>query len=244
MEIIKAFENNKLDIQINIKGTHENPLFRASDIGLILGHTNIHATIKDYDNSEKVVSNVETKGGPQNVTFLTVKGLKKIICKTRKPIGIELAKKLGIDVYDIMHVPLETSLVHFLQEVYKNEKIILQYSVGPYRIDLYFPDYNLGVECDEYFHIFQKEDDIKRELYIKEKLKCEFVRFSHDKKNKHLPQLICKINKIIENTKLNKLRYEIMRLNTKLDIYDYKEEYIFDYIGEYGLREAGYEIPE
>ena len=27
-----------------------------------------------------------------------------------------------------------------------------QYSVGSYRVDLYFPDYNLVIECDEHGH--------------------------------------------------------------------------------------------
>lgn len=87
MEIIKAFENNKLNIQINIKGTHENPLFRASDIGLILGHTNIHVAIKDFDSTEKVISNAYTPGGEQEVTFLTEKGLYQLLFTSKKPIA-------------------------------------------------------------------------------------------------------------------------------------------------------------
>lgn len=33
MDIIKAFENNDATLHITIHGTHEEPLFRASDIG-------------------------------------------------------------------------------------------------------------------------------------------------------------------------------------------------------------------
>ena len=245
MDIVKAFKN----IPIKVQGTHEEPLFRASDIGVVLEMTNIRASIGDFDETEKVVHKVHTKGGPQDVIFLTVKGLKKVICNSRKPNAIDLAKQLGINMFDNFYIPLETSLVHFLQEVYKEEKIILQHTVGPYKIDLYFSDYKLAIECDEYFHMFQKEDDIKREMYIKEKLGCEIIRFKQDKKNKHFPELLNKINKIIEKKKLNKLRYEIMNLNTKLDIYNYADYYYcnqgeYSYIDDYGLREAGYETPD
>ena len=72
MEIIKAFNNNELHTNITIKGTIEKPLFRASDIGEILGFNNIRQTIKDYDNTEKdAVTTNDTTGRKQSITFLT-----------------------------------------------------------------------------------------------------------------------------------------------------------------------------
>jgi prophage antirepressor-like protein len=87
MEIVKAFESNNLNIQINILGTHENPLFRASDIGLILEVSNIRSSIQDFDDSEKVVHKADTLGGQQEVTFLTEKGLYQLLFLSRKPIA-------------------------------------------------------------------------------------------------------------------------------------------------------------
>lgn len=54
MDIVKAFNTNKLHTEIVIKGTHEEPLFRASDIGLILDIKQIRNSIKDFSTSEKV----------------------------------------------------------------------------------------------------------------------------------------------------------------------------------------------
>ena len=65
MEIIKAFENNDLNMHVTIRGTHEEPLFRASDIGAVLEMTNIRVMTKDFDQTEKVVSIVYTLGGKQ-----------------------------------------------------------------------------------------------------------------------------------------------------------------------------------
>ena len=75
MDIVKAFNTNDLHTEIIIKGTIDEPLFRASDIGVVLELSNIRATIVDFDESEKVVNKVDTLGGTQVVTFLTEKGL-------------------------------------------------------------------------------------------------------------------------------------------------------------------------
>lgn len=85
MDIIKAFNSNNLHTEIVIKGTHENPLFRASDIALVLEIVSIRSIIRNYDDDEKVTQNIETMGGRQNITFLTEKGLYKILFKSRKP---------------------------------------------------------------------------------------------------------------------------------------------------------------
>lgn len=53
MDIIKAFQNNDSNMNITIKGTHYEPLFRASDIGTVLEISNIRTTIQHFDKTEK-----------------------------------------------------------------------------------------------------------------------------------------------------------------------------------------------
>ena len=55
MDIVKIFENNNAGMHITIKGTHEEPLFRASDIAAVFEITNIRQNISNFDSSEKVV---------------------------------------------------------------------------------------------------------------------------------------------------------------------------------------------
>ena len=69
MEIVKAFNENELHTDIVIKGTCDNPLFRASDIGVILEISNIRSAIQMFDSSEKGVVTTDTLGGTQYVTF-------------------------------------------------------------------------------------------------------------------------------------------------------------------------------
>uniref|UniRef100_A0A6C0E9L3 Bro-N domain-containing protein n=1 Tax=viral metagenome TaxID=1070528 RepID=A0A6C0E9L3_9ZZZZ len=87
MEVVKAFTTNNLHTEITIKGTFEMPIFRASDIGEVLEINNIRTSIVNFDESEKVVQNIITQGGTQQVTFLTEKGLYKILFKSRKQIA-------------------------------------------------------------------------------------------------------------------------------------------------------------
>jgi prophage antirepressor-like protein len=112
MEIVKAFNNNELHANITIKETIEKPLFRASDIGEILGFNNIRQTIKDYDNTEKdAVTTSDSTGRKQSITFLTEKGLYKVLFKSRKPIAekfqnwvCEVIKEIRLNgVYDLQN---------------------------------------------------------------------------------------------------------------------------------------------
>ena len=109
MEIVKAFNTNSLHTEITIKGTLNDPLFRASDIGAILEISNIRTSINEFNETEKVVHAMSTHGGTQHVTFLTEKGLYKVFFKSRKPIAekfqnwvYEVIKELRINgIYDL-----------------------------------------------------------------------------------------------------------------------------------------------
>lgn len=85
MELVKAFNNNELTHTIKIKGTYEEPLFRLSDIGSILELVNPRQSIKDFDESEKILILDETEGGSQQVTYLSELGLYRLLMTSRKP---------------------------------------------------------------------------------------------------------------------------------------------------------------
>ena len=142
MEVVKAFNSNNLHTEIVIKGTINDPLFRASDIGNVLEMGNIRTSINDFNESEKVVHTMDTLGGSQQVTFLTEKGLYKVLFKSRKLIAekfqnwvCEVIKELRLNgVYDLQKQLLqvedkqkkeyETKLE--TQKVIEREKILLK----------------------------------------------------------------------------------------------------------------------
>jgi len=88
MDIIKAFNDNKFNTEINIQGTFDEPLFRASDIGKVLEIVNIRQDLKNLEDSDKHgVYITDSIGREQETTFLTEKGLYKILFRSRKPIA-------------------------------------------------------------------------------------------------------------------------------------------------------------
>ena len=141
MEVVKAFNNNSLHTEIIIKGSYEEPLFRANDIAEILEISNIRTTIQHFDKSEKVVHIMDTIGGSQQVTFLTEKGLYKVLFKSRKPIAekfqnwvCEVIKEIRLNgVYDLQkqlqqientkNKEMETKLI--MQKGLEKERVLL-----------------------------------------------------------------------------------------------------------------------
>ena len=87
MDILKAFSLYDTEYPINIRGSIDNPLFQAKQIGKLLGLKNLPNSILDYSSKEKVNEKVITPGGMQNVTFLTESGLYKILSRSNKPVA-------------------------------------------------------------------------------------------------------------------------------------------------------------
>lgn len=87
MDILKAFSLYDAEYHINIQGTVDEPLFQANQIGKLLGIKNISDNISDFSSEEKGIDKTYTLGGMQKITFLTEKGLYKLLARSRKPIA-------------------------------------------------------------------------------------------------------------------------------------------------------------
>ena len=58
----------------------------------------------------------------------------------------------------------------------EGENTKTQYCVLGYRIDLYFPDYILAIEVDEFNHF---DYEIKKQKVTEKELDCKFARNNH-----------------------------------------------------------------
>lgn len=131
MEVVKAFNSNELHTNIVIKGDYNNPLFRASDIGEILEMSNIRAHIVNFDDTERHVNSIDTSTGPKQVTFLTEKGLYKVLFKSRKPIAekfqnwvCEVIKEIRLNgIYNLQKQIEKQKLEMELLEENKNKEM-------------------------------------------------------------------------------------------------------------------------
>ena len=83
--LVKQFHG----LNIEIHGTYEEPLFKAKDIGDLLGIKNIRDTISNLDDYCKIKCNVGNTdvGNMSNTWFLTEDGLYELLFISRKPIA-------------------------------------------------------------------------------------------------------------------------------------------------------------
>ena len=87
MDILKIFKLDNKDIEINIIGTINEPLFQAKQIGELIGIKNIRQNLMSFDNTQKKIVQTMTNGGLQDVMYLTEIGLYKILGRSNKPIA-------------------------------------------------------------------------------------------------------------------------------------------------------------
>ncbi len=183
MDIVKAFNENDLHTEIIIKGTVNDPLFRASDIGVVLELSNIRMSIADFDESEKVVSTTDTLGGTQEVTFLTEKGLYKVLFRSRKPI----AQKFQNWVCDVIKEIRVTGIYNMQKEIDKKQEELEQTKGEMASLE--------DTKKKEYETKLEKEKVLEREkILLKEyDTACSIVYIIKVKTLEHVGKYIIKI---------------------------------------------------
>jgi prophage antirepressor-like protein/uncharacterized protein YnzC (UPF0291/DUF896 family) len=87
--LVKQFKN----LDIKIYGSHEEPLFKAKDIGDLLGIKDIKSSIRDFDENMSVIYSIhDTNGVKQEMIMLTEFGLYEVLFTSRKAIANEFKK--------------------------------------------------------------------------------------------------------------------------------------------------------
>jgi len=180
------------DFEFIQKDNHPFVLVRTNSIAKILNITNIRSLVSSYDSCEKEIIPIKTKGGIQNVSFITWSAFIKLISKSRKSEAIELATLLNLNINMRYYVSIETDIIKCILTTFEGSVMIPQYRVNNYMIDLYFPEYLLAIECDENHHENKTNIicDKIRENELIHTLGCRFIRFSPNKKDFNLFKLL------------------------------------------------------
>lgn len=113
--------------------------------------------------------------------YITKEQVQKLIQSTSRVIDSYWYELSGLTKSTVI-LSKEQEVIGFIVECLKDiAQINLQHKVGDYKIDLYIPEYNLAIECDEFGHDDRDcEYEINREEYIKKELDCKFIRFNPD----------------------------------------------------------------
>lgn len=101
MEEIRIISKSTfLDKEIDVWGSFENPLFRASDVADWIQHSDVSTMVRLVDEDEKVFeTNPNNVCGGQGVWFLTEDGVYEILMRSRK----RIAKQFKKGVKKILH---------------------------------------------------------------------------------------------------------------------------------------------
>lgn len=88
-----------LNKEIDVWGSVECPLFRASDVAEWIGHSDISTMLKMVDNDEKLTQTLFVSGQRREVWMLTEDGLYEVLMHSRK----KVAKQFRKGVKKILH---------------------------------------------------------------------------------------------------------------------------------------------
>jgi very-short-patch-repair endonuclease len=174
--------------------------YKLGDVADVLGYKNIRDQVRIVPKSERRLIMTSTTGGKQKCGFVNKAGLKRILLTSRKPAVIDLCKEIGIDITNHKYECKESESIGAMLKVFEGEKMRTQHPVLNYRVDLYFPDYNLVVECDEKNHTDRDAgEERRRQRRITKKIKCQWLRYNPDAKDFNLFQVMNQIFTIIKS---------------------------------------------
>ena len=101
-----------------------------------------------------------------------------------------------------------------IKDPFEGKNIQTQYSVLAYRIDLYFQEYKLAIEVDEWDHNDRNSYyEIQRQRSIEKELGCVFIRINPDEENLNISKVI---NKIHRHIKKSTKKYLIGKISKNL----------------------------
>ena len=184
----EQFGNNKIDIIICDK----NPWFKGNDIAKILGYKRPKDAICDnVKNKNKLPlkelcsNSIRHKGNQKNTIYINKKGLIQLLSLSKMPNKSDFIRwckdKFNINYDIITRLYKEQETIGQIIKVFNYKKFKLQYQVDNYRIDLYFYDDKLAIECDEFGHKYRDQEyEKKRETHLRNKLDCKFIRYNPD----------------------------------------------------------------
>lgn len=102
LDILKHFIFNNTEYKVAILWEDGQPLFRATDIGNVLGIKDVHTSIRDFDEDEKTLRTMPTIYlGTREHLFLTEVGVYRVLFQSRKPIAKPFQKWVARVIRDI-----------------------------------------------------------------------------------------------------------------------------------------------
>jgi very-short-patch-repair endonuclease len=194
---------------VPIEGEFPDCWVPSNTLAEILEMKKIRSTLQFYPEEYKKLKKTLTVGGAQTSLWISYAGFKMLVANSRKPKARCIAEELKLGIGRFHCVSVESETISFIRKAFEGEATSLQHAFGRYRVDLYFKDYKLVVECDEENTHNSKEKrsyDLKRQKYIEDHFACTFVRYRPQSDKDALPKIINQIYIHIMKNKTDALR--------------------------------------
>jgi very-short-patch-repair endonuclease len=129
----------------------------------------------------------------------------EIIHSSNKIAVVDASNIFGLNIMSNINITKEQKYIYQIKKVFEDEKMIEQYYYKGYKIDLYFNEYNIAIECDEFDHTNRNiNNEKKRESLLIKKLNCIFIRFNPDEINFDINNVLSQIYKNIKKCIVSK----------------------------------------
>ena len=116
--------------------------------------------------------------------YINEEGMIELLVGSQQPLTKELAEYISIKIIGHKYVRKEAGTIYTIQKVFEGISVKREFSIGSYRIDLYFLEHKLASECDEHHH---KDRDInyeiRRQKFIEDQLNWKLIRYNPDAKD-------------------------------------------------------------
>ena len=158
----------------------------------------IHYIIQKNNNNNNNNKIKDKRGGHNKIHYLLTEETFELLKNS-----FNLRNRYIVNINDNIKqvnlcMPIENQTIGFIENAYKDIlNVKRQFHIGKYKADLYFIDYKLVIECDEFNH--QDRDIIeekRREEYIKS-FGNTIIRYDPNEKMFDLSNVLNKINLIL-----------------------------------------------
>jgi very-short-patch-repair endonuclease len=165
---------------------------------------------------------IGVEGNTNDLTtrYISSIGATFLVHGSRLPNSIDVAESLGIPLsprFEAYHH--EMSAFRCFTKAFKGHVMKRQFAVDDYHVDVYFPKYNIVVECDERDHTgYNKVQDAVRTRFIDESLKCKWVRFNPNASDFDILDLYAHTDRMTSAFKKDKYIPKYMSIADFLDL--------------------------
>ncbi len=129
-----------------------------------------------------------------DIKYFTYKGLLKVFHTFEEYDDLDdILYKFGVDFLHDSYIATNVDVLKNIQKVFSNERTMLYHNILNYKVDLFFPDYNIIIECEEniYRNIIGNEMNSSIERVLEN---CSFIRYDPYIDNFDCFELLSKIN--------------------------------------------------